>query len=260
MIFQALSDIDWFEWNGVKCTDYGMHVLSQPVHIRAAERASTVSVPGRSGSLTLFEGDDIYDEISLSCTCVIDDPYETVDGEQVSRIEKICAWLRGYGKVKFAFDPDGYYEGRITNQISFSKIVAGHPHRSFSVQFQCKPFKKLDSGEAVITVEESPYSLKNLGNIASEPILKVYGTAEGTIMCGSSTMLINDFTDVDAITLECEAKKAYSGTIGSTTDPLVLRGTRVTGEWLKIPTGTSFLTFTGGITKIEVTPRWRCLG
>lgn len=58
MIYQALSDIDWFEWNGVKCTEYGMHVLSQPVHIRAAERASTVSIPGRSGSLTLFEGTD----------------------------------------------------------------------------------------------------------------------------------------------------------------------------------------------------------
>lgn len=260
MSFHTLSDIDWFEWNGVKCTEYGMHVLRQPSYIRPAERISTITIPGKSGSLTFLEGEDIYDDITMACTCVIDDPYETVNDTKVSRIEKICAWLRGYGKVKFAEDSDGYYEARVMNQISFEKVVAGNPHRSFSVQFQCKPFKKLDSGNIVQTITTSPSQLINKGNIPSEPILKVYGTAEGNIMCGSSSMIINSFTDISYIILECEAKKAYCGSRGDATDPLKLLGTRVTGEWLKIPAGNSYLSFTGGITKIEVTPRWRCLG
>lgn len=255
-----LSDIDWFEWNGVKCTEYGMHVLKQPSFIRASERTNSVTIPGRAGSLTLLEGEDIYDDIDMVCTCIIDDPYKTVGDTKINQIEKICGWLRGYGKVKFAFDTDGYYEARVTNQISFEKIVAGNPHRSFQVQFQCKPFKRLDSGDTILTATESPFALSNKGNVPSKPILKVYGTSEGTIMCGNDTMIINNFSDASYIVLECEAKKAYTGAVGSTTDPLKLLGTRVTGDWLKIPTGNPRLTFTGGITKIEITPRWRCLG
>lgn len=33
-----LSDIDWFRWNGVKCTEYGLHVLEQPTLLRPKER------------------------------------------------------------------------------------------------------------------------------------------------------------------------------------------------------------------------------
>lgn len=260
MAYNTLSDIDWFEWNGVKCTEYGMHVLRQPSFVRAVERTESITIPGKSGSITRLEGEDIYDDISMACTCVIDDPYETVGEMQISRIEKICGWLRGYGKVKFAYDPNGYYEARVSNQISFDKIVAGHPHRSFLVQFQCKPFKRLDSGDIAVTVSSSPYTLSNKGNIPSQPLLKVYGTSEGTIMCGRSTMIVTDFSNINYIMLECEAKKAYTGSRGLADDPLRLLGTRVTGEWMTIPTGNSFLTFSGGISKIEITPRWRCLG
>ena len=40
-----LSEVDWFEWNGVRCTEYGMHVLGQPSIISAAERVSNVKFP-----------------------------------------------------------------------------------------------------------------------------------------------------------------------------------------------------------------------
>lgn len=441
-IIHSLSDIDWFEWNGAKCTNYGMHVLQQPSYIRPAERVEYKEIPGRAGSLTLLEGEDVYDDISLACTCVIDDPQgdilagsgrnllknssfsenldgwdrlynpdnitmDTVDGYscchingalqkipvirqnifnavnndlpmqkycfsadikavdmvagsvnpfvalyisgnyrkedgslewngtrpdkldllkynnlgwvrvshvcsllhppgtevnayvygrdftgdlyfknlklekgpyatpwtpapedlpvvEASRVASICSWLRGYGKVKFATNDLGYYEARIENQISFDKIVAGNPHRSFQVQFRCKPFKRLDSGDKAITVTTSPYTLKNLGNVPSLPLLKVYAgssdVTDATIMIGSSTMIINSLEKNSYIMIDCEAKKAYRGSRGSASDPLTLLGTRVTGEWMKIPTGTSYVSFTGGISKIEITPRWRCLG
>lgn len=440
-IIHSLSDIDWFEWNGAKCTNYGMHVLQQPSYIRPAERVEYKEIPGRAGSLTLLEGEDVYDDISLACTCVIDDPQgdilagsgrnllknssfsENFDGwyrggasigpyqittddgykcahvdaissgcrvsqniidmikndpygqlyrlsadvkvenyvagatnpyiqlyadghyyndngvstwvgptdytalsringlgwtrvshtfsykhpvdidanimlhsgnctadlyfknlklekgpyatdwtpapedlpvVEASRVASICSWLRGYGKVKFATDDTGYYEARVENQISFDKIVAGNPHRSFQVQFRCKPFRRLDSGDTTITVSTSPYTLKNLGNVPSLPLLKVYAgssdVTDATIMIGSSTMIINSLEKNSYIMIDCEAKKAYRGSRGSASDPLTLLGTRVTGEWMKIPTGTSYVSFTGGISKIEITPRWRCLG
>lgn len=254
-----LSEVDWFEWNGVKCTQYGMHVLGQPSILSAAERVSNEEIPGRSGTLTLLEGDNIFDDVTIAVVCVIDDPYETVDGESISRISKICGWLRGNGTIKFANQQEGYRKGRVANQISFDKIVNGNPHMSFQVQFRCQPFFYLNSGEEAVNVTTETKSLYNPGNIPSEPVIKFTGTAEGTIMVGNSTMLINSFEDVDYIMLDCEAKIAYTGVPGDANDPVKLLGTRVTGEWLTIPTGTSFFTMTGGITSALITPRWRCV-
>ena len=71
--------LDWFEWNGVRCTEYGVHVKELPPITLAAERASFTNVPGRSGSLTTLEGDDIYDDLILPVICVLDDPTKISD-------------------------------------------------------------------------------------------------------------------------------------------------------------------------------------
>lgn len=143
---------DWFEWNGIRCTEYGMHVLGQPTIISASERVEYADVPGRSGSLTLLEGGNIYDDITLGCTCIIDDPYQKIGGTNVSVISRICGWLTGGGRVTFANRQEGYYEARISNQISFDKIVRGNPHMSFQVQFRFHPFLYLRSGLSKQTV------------------------------------------------------------------------------------------------------------
>ena len=57
---------DWFSWNGVKCTEYGIHVLEQPPITIPAERATFTNTPGRPGSLTTLEGDDVYDDLILT--------------------------------------------------------------------------------------------------------------------------------------------------------------------------------------------------
>ena len=48
---------DYFIWNGVKSTDYGIHVSEQPPITLPAERITQTNVPGRPGSLTTLEGD-----------------------------------------------------------------------------------------------------------------------------------------------------------------------------------------------------------
>lgn len=37
---------DWFEWNGKRCTEYGIHVLEQPPLTLPAERVTFTDVPG----------------------------------------------------------------------------------------------------------------------------------------------------------------------------------------------------------------------
>lgn len=243
---------DWFEWNGVRSTTYGMKVLTQPTIVRPTERVSQVSVPGRSGSLTLLEGSDVYNDITLACTCVIEDP---------ARIASISSWLRGQGTIKFPIRSNGYYIGRVANQISFEKIVRANPHLMFQVQFTCKPYFYFDSGNTAITATAASTQLTNPGNVPSAPLLKVYGSGdtEGVITCGSSSMLITSFSNISYIYIDSEAKIAYKGSNSTPQDPLVLLGTRVSGDWLTIPDGNSYFTKSGGITSVQITPRWRCI-
>ena len=99
---------DWFSWNGVKCTEYGVYVLEQPPMTTPAERATFTNIPGRSGSLTTLEGDAVYDDLLLTAQCLLPDP---------AKIPAVAAWLRGGGKVTFANRPGGFYHARIVNQI-----------------------------------------------------------------------------------------------------------------------------------------------
>ena len=81
---------DWFIWNGTRCTEHGMHVLELPPPTIPAERMTFTNVPGRPGSLTTLEGEDVYEDLVLTAQCVLPDP---------TKIPAIAAWLKGSGTV-----------------------------------------------------------------------------------------------------------------------------------------------------------------
>lgn len=150
---------DWFIWNGARSTEYGMHVLELPPPTIPAERVTFTNVPGRPGSLTTLEGEDVYEDLVLTAQCVLPDP---------TKIPAIAAWLRGSGTVTFANRQGGFYYARVVNQIPFEKILRGNPHRSFAVNFRCKPFWYADAGTPV-TLTQSGTFVSNPGSVYAEP-------------------------------------------------------------------------------------------
>ena len=158
---------DYFIWNGTDCRDYGIHVTEQPPITIPSERSTQTNVPGRPGSLTQLEGEDVYDDLLLTATCFISDP---------TQIPAIATWLKGAGTVTFANRTGGYYKARIANQISFEKVLRGNPHCTFAVNFRCYPFFYADAA-ADITVTTSGTIITNPGSVYSEPIL-TGGTGE----------------------------------------------------------------------------------
>ena len=236
---------DWFEWNGVRSTEYGVHVLEQPPLTMPAERATFTVVPGRSGSLTTLEGDDVYDDLMLTATCIIDNP---------ARIPEICSWLRGGGTVTFANREGGFYYARVVNQIPFEKILRGNPHRSFAVNFRCKPFwYQSDVPDKRIQPASGSTSgyvtMNNPGTIASEPIITVTGTGEITLIVD---MTIVELSDMNGdITIDSVLQEAYSG--------VESMNNRMSGDFPTLSPGNSTISWTGNVTYLTVTPNWRYL-
>ena len=229
---------DWFEWNGVRCTQYGIHVLEQPPVMIPSERVTFTDVPGRSGSLTQLEGDDVYDDMVLTATCLIADP---------ARIPEIAAWLRGSGTVTFANRQGGFYHARVVNQIPFEKILRGNPHCSFAINFRCKPFWYL-SDVKPITLTTSGSFITNPGCVASEPVITVYGSGEITLMVG---MTITELEITDKITLDTPLMEAYSGSTSM--------NSCMSGDFPSLLSGKNAVSWSGNVSRVEIQPNWRSL-
>ena len=230
---------DWFTWNDTRCTDFGIHVSEQPPLMIPSERVTYTNVPGRPGSLTTLEGDDVYDDLVLTATCWLEDP---------AQIPAIAGWLKGFGIVTFANRPGGYYKARVANQISFEKILRGHPHRSFAVNFRCKPFWYQEA-VADITLTTSTTFVNNPGNVYAEPIITVYGGGDITLMVGMTIVQLEGIED--SITLDSTLMEAYKGSTS--------RNSSMSGGFPLLQTGANAVSWSGNVTSVVVKPNWRFL-
>ena len=185
------------------------------------------------------EGDAVYDDLVLTAQCML---------ENMERYEEIASYLRGSGKVTFANRPEGYYEARIVNQIPFEKILRGNPHRSFAVNFRCKPFWYQENVPE-ITLTTSGAFVTNPGSVFSEPVITVYGSGEITLMVGMTIVELDGI--MDCITLDSPLMEAYKGATG-------MNGC-MSGDFPTLLPGKNAISWTGNVTKVVIQPNWRYL-
>ena len=230
---------DWFSQNSVRCTEYGIHVTAQPSNICPSERVTFTNVPGRSGSLTTLEADDVYDDFILPVECTVAD---------LSRLPEICTWLRGDGRLQLAARPGGFYHARVANQIEFTKILRNHENRAFTVNFRCQPFWYQENVPE-ITVTTSGTFITNPGSVYSEPVITVYGSGEITLMVGMTIVELDGITD--SITLNTPLMEAYNGAAS-------MNG-NMSGDFPVLAPGANAISWTGEVTYLKVQPNWRYL-
>jgi len=230
---------DWFDWKGTRCTAYGIRVVQQPEIIRPPERATFISVPGRSGTLTTLEGMDIYDDFLLTVECIITD---------TTQLSTILAWLKGSDKVTFANRQGGFYYARIVNQISLEQILRGNPHRRFIVTFRCQPFFYL-SGIPDIIVTVSGAYINNVSSVFSEPVLKVTLTGDAQIIIGASYIELLGLIGI--LNIDTPLMETYMN--------YTSYNSHMTGDYPLLHTGQNLISWTGGVTQIVITPNWRTL-
>jgi len=231
---------DYFIWRGQKCTELGITVLELPDIVIPKERVTFTTIPGRSGAIATTEGTDVYDDITLSCTCYV---------KNTADVTRIAAYLRGSSVLRLPNRPGGYYEARIINQISFERILRGSPARTFTVNFRCKPLFRLDSGETAVTVTSGQF-LNNPTGTQARPIISITGSGDITLMVGTQIITLGGISG--GIVLDSEFQEAYYNG--------VLLNSKMTGNFPVLPAGNTAISWSGGnVTKVEVTPRWMSL-
>lgn len=230
---------DWFDFAGVRSTTHGVIVQEFPPVTLPEERVKFEPVPGRSGNLTLLEGDAVYDDIVLSVNCFVRD---------LSKLDQISAWLRGRGALVLGNMSNRYYDARCVNQIELAKVLRGRQHRSFAAVFRCKPFRYVHPAPAVITKTASGQTITNPGTVDAEPYIVITGSGDVTLTIGTKTVQIAGLAS--KVSIDVAAGLAYNGEINLTGS--------LTGDWpMTIPPGNSTVSWTGSVTKVEITPGWR---
>ena len=168
--------------------------------------------------------------------------------ENLGSLDAVAKWLRGSGTVRFANRPAGVYYARVCNQIPFEKILRGNPQRSFTVTFRCKPFLYLDNSPDT-TITASGSTITNPGAVDSEPLIKVYGSGDITLMVGTQIVELEDISS--QIFLDSEIQEAYKGTTS--------QNNHMSGEFPKLLPGMNAISWTGNVSSIVISPRWRTL-
>lgn len=230
----------WVEYAGVKNTAVGAEMLSMPTRPHPARKGELIDVPGRNGKL--FMDDGAYDRVLVSVRLMVP------SGE----MDAVHGWLTGSGLLRFGDDPSRAYNASVTKEFSVSNRFARLRGQEFSVTFDCEPFRYVYPSPADVTISTSGGTITNPGTVFSQPKLKITGS-------GDFTVVVNGYSiDGRSITggaiVDCELQETFTPD-----ETQSLNGSFVMDEFPVLKPGTNAITWTGDVTKIEITPRWRYL-
>ncbi len=230
---------DYIIWKGVNSRTVGITVTDLPEIILPEERVSFTDIPGLSGSLAQTEGVDVYKDITLAVKCYCPDPTPAA-------VSAIAAYFRGAGGLELPNRPDGYYEARVVNQIPFAKILHGNAPRTFTVNFCCKPFLHLYSGESAQTIQSGDFLLNPTG-IQAKPLITITGSGDITLLVGTQVIELEGIDN--GIAIDSELQEAFWEN--------VLKNSCMTGEFPLLGEGNTAISWTGGtVAQVMVIPRW----
>lgn len=218
-------------------------LLKEPIYLPPNnEEIETISIEGRNGSLTRKKG--TFSDRNLDITFVL--PHLNKN-EMYEKIEEILDWLENIEDNKLVIREDRYY---IVKSVSYGDITTqALRFYEITITLIIKPFA-YDPSEKEITIT-SGKTLKNLGNVYSEPIITI--EPKGNITNFTITINGNEFKIVDTVnetvTINSELKKCISNNLNINTN----------GDYPVLEKGKNTITFdtSKATVKINYISRWR---
>ena len=235
-------------YNGRSSKDYHIQVETPPGYDIPKRDIEYVHIPGRNGDVLFDRGS--YENIDRSYEISFGDP----NLQFQDMANNLSVWLHStntYAKLEDSYDPQHYRMAIYLNDLSVENILS-HGGKA-EIVFSCKPNRYLKSGDQVTTFTSSGH-LKNPTEFDSLPILKIYGTGAGTVNIGDYRVSASSIGG--ELIIDSYIQDAY-GFDGSKN--LVNKNSVITlnGSFPKFKKNSlSTVSFTGGVTKVEVTPRW----
>ena len=233
----------FFTFGPIKSIDYGVWISGEGTFNRPKRAYTEKTIPGRNGTLLIDEGRFLNVDLVYPAFIADDMP------GRIDAFLNDLASMTGYQRLEDTYHPYEFRMAQFTGEVKVQTEGYMNRHGGFNISFNTMPQRYLKSGEKAIAFTANG-TILNRTQMPSKPFLRVFGSAAGTVGIGSQTITISaidGYVDID-----CEIMDAYKGTTNCNGN------VAFTGP-ITIPAGAHGITMTGGITKVEISPRWYIL-
>lgn len=221
------------EFKGITNKHFDLVVTHLDQRRRPEEQIETIEIEGRSGSLVDRYGDYKSYERKIEFVHIKQD-----------NAREIHKWLSGKGVLRTSEEQYGYFYADVVGELERKLIGSGKS--ILTTTFLVEPYLYLDAGKNVIEITQQS-KLYNIGSIYADPLIKVFGTGDGQILINSQVIQFSGIQDY--LMVDAKLKIVHKDNLPA--------GRKMSGSFPVLEEGENIVFFNGGITKLEITPRWR---
>lgn len=229
--------INKFIYDNKSSSDYGIYISGSGTFNAPERDIEVIEIPGKNGSLTFDNGR--FKNVKVTYPAFIRKNFKTNAAD-------LREWLLkqpGYKKLEDTYHPDYYRLARYTGPIEF-ETRALNTSAEFSISFDCMPQRFLKSGEIDVEITEDE-TIINPTAFNALPLIKIYGTS-GSLTVNNTIITITAIDEY--VVINSELQDAYKGTEN--------KNSTVTQDFPKLKSGENYISFTQGISKVIIKPRW----
>jgi len=223
-----------FIWQGKDSyEDYGIVITVLPPETIPEANVDEIPIPGRDGDLTIDYNTKKPYTLPMTCTLL-----------DFAKIDEVKAWLNGSGDLIFNWQ-NYIFDARLINQIDISQSLESLGE--FPLIWKVQPYKRdIDS---LILILEAPQTIFNPSTQNSKPVIKLYGTGNVNLIINGNIINLTNVSEY--VTIDSDIQNAFKDTLPKNND--------MEGEFQELISGTNYISWTGSVAKIEITPNWRYL-
>lgn len=229
-------------YNGRSSKEIGLEVETFPEYHTPKRTYEKIHIPGRNGDLLIDGG--CWENVVRSYSVSIG----SYDRFYYEMANKVSEWLHSsitYARLEDSYEPEYYRLATYLEELSMSNIF-DHGGKA-TIEFDCKPQRFLKIGDEPVVITDST-TLQNPTGFSSNPIIKIHGTGSGVLTVGEYPVVISEIGE--QIIIDSEIQDAYYGGINK--NPMIT----IPNGFPKLDIGLNNIGFSGGITGVEVMPKW----
>ena len=231
---------EYFTFGGANSLAFDVWLQNPHSENMPEKDVELLTIPGRLGEMIIDH--NRWKNVRLPYDLAIDKNFiKNFRGLKSAMLSK-----QGYQRLENSFEPDVFRLATVYQMIEPNSSYL-HKAGQFTVVFDCKPQRFLKSGTEPITFAKHG-SLSNFTGYPAQPLIRVEYSGEGELHIGAYTVKLYD-TAAGELTIDCETMDAYredepmNHLIGCEKFPV-------------LEAGSNAISWTGGITAVEITPRW----
>ena len=227
----------WF--NGRCSREFGIIATGSGTYNAPKRDLTFQAIPGRNGDLIL--DNQRFKNITVTYPVFIHQGF-------ARNAEMARAWLlgaQGYCPLWDSYNPDTFRMAVFAGPVDFDVKLLNRIGEA-KLAFVCKPQRFLRSGTAPKTFAAPGY-LYNPTDFPAQPVITVRGSGAGVLTVGGCAVEIRELEG--SICLDSELMDAYWGQENK-------NAAIYAPEFPVLAAGKNEIVFDGGITSVEIIPRW----